>query len=103
MEESGHSAAWNNLDVAIAQRLILEAILRLSPEDMAAGSHVRYTHDTAEAFQAVQSGEAQAAVLLNATPLQQVCAVARADDRMPQKSTYIYPKLTTGLVINPLW
>jgi len=103
MEESGHSAAWNNLDVAIAQRLVLEAILKLSPEDMAAGSHVYYTHDTAEAFQAVQSGEAQAAILLNATPLQQVCAVARADDRMPQKSTYIYPKLTTGLVINPLW
>jgi uncharacterized protein (DUF1015 family) len=103
MEESGHSAAWNKLDVAIAQRLLLEAILKLSPEDMAAGSHVRYTHDTAQAFQAVQSGEAQAAILLNATPLQQVCAVARADDRMPQKSTYIYPKLISGLVINPLW
>lgn len=103
MEESGHSSAWNDLDVAIAQRLILEAILNLSPEDMAAGSHVRYTHNTEEAFQAVQSGEAQAAILLNATPLQQVCAVARADDRMPQKSTYIYPKLTTGLVVNPLW
>jgi uncharacterized protein (DUF1015 family) len=103
MEESGHSTAWNDLDVAIAQRLILEAILKLSPEDMAAGSHVRYTHDTAEAFGAVRNGEAQAAILLNATPLQQVCAVARADDRMPQKSTYLYPKLTSGLVINPLW
>jgi uncharacterized protein (DUF1015 family) len=103
MEKSEHSAAWNSLDVAIAQRLVLEAILKLSAEDMTAGSHVRYTHDTEESVQAVHSGEAQAAILLNATPLQQVCAVARADDRMPQKSTYIYPKLTTGLVINPLW
>jgi uncharacterized protein (DUF1015 family) len=103
MEASEHSSAWNHLDVAIAQRLILEAILQLSPADIAAGSHIRYTHDTAEAYQAVQSGEVQAAILLNATPLQQVCAVARADDRMPQKSTYIYPKLISGLVINPLW
>jgi hypothetical protein len=103
MEGSEHSAAWNKLDVAIVQRLILEALLGLSAEDMAAGTHVRYTHEEQEAFQAVQSGTAQAAILLNGTPLRQVCDVALADDRMPQKSTYIYPKLITGLVMNPLW
>ncbi|MBV9228556.1 MAG: DUF1015 domain-containing protein, partial [Chloroflexi bacterium] len=43
MEGSEHSAAWNKLDVAIAQRLILEALLGLSAEDMATGKHVRYT------------------------------------------------------------
>jgi len=103
MAGSDHSTAWNNLDVAIAQRLILEALLGLSTEDMATGAHVRYTHDEQEAFQAVQRGTAQIAILLNGTPLRQVCDVALADDRMPQKSTYIYPKLITGLVLNPLW
>ncbi len=98
-----HSAAWNELDVAVAHRLILERLLGLNAQDMTAGTHVRYTHDTAEAFQTVERGEAQVALLLNATRVRQVCDVALADDQMPQKSTYFYPKLITGLVINPLW
>lgn len=103
MEESGHSEAWNRLDVAVAQRLLLERILELRAEDMTAGTYVRYSHEPEETLQAVQRGEAQAAIFLNGTPLRQVCEVAQADDRMPQKSTYIYPKLITGLVMNPLW
>jgi uncharacterized protein (DUF1015 family) len=42
-------------------------------------------------------------LLLNGTRVRQIRDVALADDRMPQKSTYFYPKLITGLVINPLW
>ncbi len=103
MAESEHSSAWNTLDVAIAQKLVLEDLLGISAQDMAQGRYVRFTHDEQETFQAVQRGYTQAAVILNATPLRQVCDVAQADDRMPQKSTYIYPKLITGLVINPLW
>lgn len=103
MERSEHSAAWNRVDVAIAQRLILEELLVISAADMAAGTHVRFTHEPGEAFEAVKSGAVQAALLLNATPLRQVCEVAQVDDRMPQKSTYLYPKLITGLVMNPLW
>ena len=103
MQESGHSAAWNGLDVAVAQHLVMEDILGLSAEDMTAGTHVRYTRDPQQALQAIESGETQAAVLLNATRVRQIRDVAQADDRMPQKSTYFYPKLITGLVINPLW
>ena len=103
MQESGRSAAWNGLDVAVAQQLVMESILGLSVEDMMAGTHVRYTRDPKQALQAIQSGETQAAVLLNATRVRQIRDVAQADDRMPQKSTYFYPKLITGLVINPLW
>lgn len=103
MAESGHSTAWNALDVAVAQKLILEDILGLRPEDMTAGTHLRYTHDTQQALNALQEREVQVVVFLNGTPLRQVCDVAQADDRMPQKSTYLYPKLITGLVMNPLW
>jgi uncharacterized protein (DUF1015 family) len=103
MKESGHSEAWNELDVAIAQRLILEELAGISAADMTAGTHVRFTHEPQEAFQALANGTIQAALLLNATPLRQVCEVAQANDRMPQKSTYLYPKLITGLVMNPLW
>ncbi len=103
MEQSGHSTAWNSLDVAVAHTLILEALLGLTTDDLTAGTHVRYTRDTQQALQAIQKGEAQVAVLLNPTRVRQICEVAEADDRMPQKSTYFYPKLITGLVMNPLW
>ena len=103
MAESGHSAAWNELDVAVAHLLVLEDLLGLSAEDIRAGKYVRYTQDAQEALQAVQRRDAQAALLFHGTRVRQVCDVAKADDRMPQKSTYFYPKLITGLVMNPLW
>ena len=103
MEQSGHSEAWDELDVAIAHTLILEDILDLKAEDMTAGTHIRYTRDAHKALKAVQTGEVQASLILNPTRVGQICNVAIADDRMPQKSTYFYPKLITGLVMNPLW
>ena len=103
MAQSDHSPSWNELDVAIVQTLILEDQLQLSPADIAAGRSIRYSHHMSEAWQALQNQDAQAIILLNGIPLRQVCAIAQADDRMPQKSTYLYPKLVTGLVINPLW
>jgi uncharacterized protein (DUF1015 family) len=103
MRGSGHSDAWNELDVAVAHTLVLEALLGLRAEDMTAGTHIRYTRDAQQALDSVKRGEAQAALLLNATRVRQICDVAGADDRMPQKSTYFYPKLITGLVMNPVW
>jgi uncharacterized protein (DUF1015 family) len=103
MKESGHSGAWNELDVAVAHTLILEDILGLKTEDMIAETHIQYTRDEQKAFDSVQTGKAQASLILNATQVRQICDVAIANDRMPQKSTYFYPKLVTGLVMNPLW
>src|SRR6266705_866103 len=106
LEQSSHSTAWNELDVAVVHTLLLEDLLSISQEDVTAGKYIRYTRDAQEALQAVKTGEAtrvQGALLLNATRVRQVCDVAQADDRMPQKSTYFYPKLITGLVMNPVW
>jgi uncharacterized protein (DUF1015 family) len=103
MAESGHSNAWNELDIAEAHTLLLEDLLGLSAEDMTAGTHIRYTREAQQALGTVQKGDAQLALLLNPTRVRQVCDVADADDKMPQKSTYFYPKLITGLVMNPLW
>jgi uncharacterized protein (DUF1015 family) len=103
MAESGHSEAWNNLDVAVAHMLVLEDLLGISAEDMTRGTYIRFTSEAADALRAVETGNAQAALLLNSTRVRQVVEVALADDRMPQKSTYYYPKLITGLVMNPLW
>ena len=62
---------------------------------------VRYTPDAAEAERAVRSGEAGTAVLVRAPTIQQIEDTTRRGERMPEKSTYFYPKLTSGLLFSP--
>jgi uncharacterized protein (DUF1015 family) len=59
-----------------------------------------YTKDDQEALDWVTEGTGTGALLLNATKVSEVQAVAKAGERMPHKSTYFYPKPLTGLVIN---
>ncbi|MSQ61713.1 MAG: DUF1015 domain-containing protein [Dehalococcoidia bacterium] len=94
--------AWRRLDVAVLQAAVLERCFGVSDADMAAGEAVTYTEGPQEALEAVQSGRATYAFLLNGTRVEEILAVADAGERMPQKSTYFYPKLGTGLVLNSL-
>jgi uncharacterized protein (DUF1015 family) len=64
-------------------------------------SEVAYTASAAEAERAVSSGEATAAFLVRPPTVQQVEEFARAGVRMPPKSTYFFPKLTSGLLLSP--
>jgi len=70
--------------------------------DRLAPQGVTYTPDRAEAVGAVDAGKAAAAFLLRPTRIDDVFAVARRGDVMPQKSTYFFPKLTSGLLFHPL-
>jgi uncharacterized protein (DUF1015 family) len=63
---------------------------------------VTYTPRAEEAISAVDSGEAEAAFLLRAPTVEQVAAVAERGETMPQKSTYFYPKLLSGLLFHPI-
>ncbi len=96
------SEAYNNLDVTILHRLILERELGIDGEKLAAGEHVAYNISAEEAAQKVSSGEYSAAFILRPTRVEQVRDCCASGDKMPQKSTYFYPKLTTGLVLRPL-
>jgi uncharacterized protein (DUF1015 family) len=100
--DNSKSSAYNELDVTVLHRLILENELGIDAEKLAGGEHVAYTIHASDARQKVLSGEAQVAFLLRPTRSEQVSDVANAGDKMPQKSTYFYPKLATGLVIRPL-
>ena len=70
--------------------------------DRLAPQGVTYTPDRAEAIGTVDAGKAAAAFLLRPTRIDDVFAVARRGDVMPQKSTYFFPKLTSGLLFHPL-
>ncbi len=100
--DAARSDAYNALDVTILHRLILENQLGIGAQELAAGGHVSYTIDARDAIEKVDAGEYAAAFLLRATPVEQVQEVAAAGDKMPQKSTYFYPKLMTGMVLRPL-
>jgi uncharacterized protein (DUF1015 family) len=65
-------------------------------------AEVRYTPSADEARAAVDSGEAEAAFLVRPPSVQQIAARARAGRTMPQKTTFFYPKLTSGLLLLPL-
>jgi uncharacterized protein (DUF1015 family) len=94
-------AALRGLDVTLL-RVALERLAGVDAEALTAGA-VAYTKSAAEAIAAVDAGRdgADAAFLLEPTPVASVLAVAADGDVMPQKSTYFYPKALTGLVINP--
>lgn len=98
----GKSEAFKSLDVAVLHSLILEKIFGIDKENMANQINLNYTRDYGEAIEKVESGDYNCCFLLNPTKVRQIKDVATAGEKMPQKSTYFYPKLITGLVMNEL-
>jgi uncharacterized protein (DUF1015 family) len=90
-------SARDRLDVTILQRLLLQEAMNMTPEDE---ERLTYLKDEEEVLNAVAEGRAELAILLNPPKITEVKDVAGAEDRMPHKSTYFYPKPLTGLVIN---
>jgi len=96
------SAAVRALDLTALHVAVLGDRLGITEDDVAAGTRLAYTRDEVDARERVARGEAAAAILVRPTPLEQLAEVASAGDVMPQKSTYFYPKLLTGMVFNPV-
>ena len=94
--------ALRRLDLAILHAEVLADRLGIDAAAVAAGGRLAYTRSEADAIRAVADGAAQAAILVRPTRLEQLAAVAGIGEVMPQKSTYFYPKLLTGLVFYPL-
>lgn len=90
------------LDVSLLHSAVLRDILRISPEAQEQKLNIDYVRLAKDAFQAVRSKKAQMAFLMNATKIEEIRSVAKAGYTMPQKSTYFYPKLLSGLVMNLL-
>jgi uncharacterized protein (DUF1015 family) len=91
-----------SLDVVILEDLILIGMLDIKPKDLLNEKHVSYETDYDRVLDAVQKKENQAAFLMNPTPVRDVIKVADLAGIMPEKSTYFFPKLATGLVMNSM-
>lgn len=97
------STAYCGLDVSVLHTLVLERIFGIDAENMAKQINLTYVKKTEDALESVESGKAQCAFILNPTRVEEIRDVAAAGEKMPQKSTYFYPKLITGLVMNKLF
>lgn len=97
-----HSIEWRKLDVSILHGLIIEPFLHIGPEQLASEGYVSYARNNFEPVEAVDKGEGILALFVNTTRIQQMIDVANSGNKMPQKSTFFYPKLLSGLVIHQL-
>ena len=77
-------------------QLDTQLVEQLAPED------VRYTPSIEDAIEEVDAGRAEAAFLLRPTRIEDVFEVAQRGEVLPQKTTYFYPKLVSGLLFHPL-
>ena len=98
MMPSNHPQAYKEFSISLLNHIILDKILGVE----AGEEGIVYTVDVGEAYQQIKEGEYQLAFLSNPPQPETIKTIVDAKDRMPRKSTYFYPKLPTGLIINPL-
>ncbi len=98
MMPGNYSQIYKRFDVSVLNHIILNKMLGFT----AGNEEIAYTVDVTEAYQQIKEGKYQLAFLVSPPQPEIVKAVADAQDRMPRKSTYFYPKFPAGLIINPL-
>jgi uncharacterized protein (DUF1015 family) len=92
--------ALKGLDVMVLSRLILQKGLGFKREQLDNDKQFLYDSDMKKALLRVRDGDCSMSLLLNPTKTEQVKEVAANRLIMPRKSTYFYPKVLTGLVLN---
>ena len=90
------------LDVRVLERDLLMPGFGADQAALAHDGLLTYTKDAEEAWRLVREGPAAAAIIMRSMPKDAVAAVADAGETMPQKSTYFFPKLLTGIAFHPL-
>ncbi len=93
-----HGELYKSLDVSLVDHIILEKLLGIGEDREEAV--LAYSYDRQEAVDRVSNQEYQLAFLLKPVEPELVKAIADTGDRLPRKSTYFYPKLPAGLIIN---
>ena len=98
----GKPEPYRRLDTAVLEAIILKGALGMTEDDISHLNGLAYSKSFDDAYDAVETGRADAGFFMRATPVEQVQEVAGAGESMPPKSTYFFPKVPTGLVFNLL-
>jgi len=91
-----------NLDVVVLTELVLKELLNVDEDTLNDETRIKYRHNALDAIEQVERDHFQVAFLLNHTKIEHLQDVARSGLFMPHKSTYFYPKVIDGTVINLL-
>jgi uncharacterized protein (DUF1015 family) len=91
------SETWKKLDVSILHKIVIEEIMGITQDTLE--DHVKYTREDEEAIQVIDDGTYDCSILMNATKIDELKAIADGGEHMPQKSTYFLPKMLSGLVM----
>jgi uncharacterized protein (DUF1015 family) len=94
--------AVKNLDVSLLHGIVLEKILGISPEEISSGEKVKFYKDLKRGFHDLEKGSIQFLFYLNPVEMNQFIEVSESGFILPQKSTFFYPKILTGLVLSPV-
>lgn len=89
-------------DVVVLHAALLEAVLGITPEAQAAQTNLTYFKSSTDAHNQIKSGAGNVLFLMNATPVEVVRRACEAGEVMPQKSTYFYPKVPTGIALHEM-
>ncbi len=100
--DSDISPALQQLGLVVLHEVVLNRVLGIGQEALARQTNIVYVKDDAEVFRALDEGKAQLGFVVKPATVGQVLAVSESGGVMPQKSTFFYPKIMTGLVFKPL-
>ena len=100
--DDGGSESLKKLDVNVIESIIFKRVLGITSKDLQQQQNITYVHDGMEGLELVETKGYQLAFLLNPTKSSEIRNIASRGETMPQKSTFFYPKLLSGLVINKI-
>ncbi|MCH8295583.1 DUF1015 domain-containing protein [Candidatus Poribacteria bacterium] len=102
IDEDAEISVYDRLDVTLLHTRVIEQLFGIDITIPEHQKQISYTVKTDEAVQYVKDSGGRVALFMNPTPVSQASAIAMGSQTMPQKSTYFYPKMATGLVLNLL-
>lgn len=91
-----------DLDLTVLHKVILTKELGFTEDEQMSQNGIKYIKVENEAFDMIDMGKAEASFIMAYPKISDIKRISQAGYRMPQKSTYFYPKLLSGIVINPL-
>src|SRR5574344_941648 len=90
------------LDLIVLHKVLISKEFGFSEEEQFNQDGIKYIKQESEAFDLIDLGKAEASFIMAYPKIEDIKRIAGKGERMPQKSTYFYPKLLSGIVINPL-
>lgn len=103
LDEYNVPQVLKSLDLIVLHKVLISKEFGYTEDEQMSQSGIKYIKQEREAFDMVDAGKAEASFIMAYPKIEMIQRISSAGYRMPQKSTYFYPKLLSGIVISPLY